>query len=478
MSWIVDEDGRVVAATPDAVGQIEDAGDGLLSIEGLRAGSHGIVGTGWTVRVGMPLAVYQGPATLAMQSLVLVGGVSVLLILLASFLIRREILARRQQDTMVAMWQRFDALSKLAGGLSHDFNNLLMGLQSGIAQLRRHRGDDQRFDKITALMLESVEKGKGAVQRLSGFTRQTDASAVVVEFASTVPKLLGIMRQAVREDIQVSADIADHLWPAKIDPQALEVALVNLAANARDAMANGGKLMLSMRNVPRAETMSEQLRGPHVVITVSDTGTGIAAEALNRVFDPFFSTKPPPAAGLGLSQVYGFARRSGGIATISSVPGAGTAVHILLPKAVEVARAIFVTPGLVGLRALVVDDDPVVAQSVADMLQQAEVAAEVVFSATEGLALLRERHFDVMVSDITMPEMSGLDLAHEARRLRPALGILLMTGYSDRLTDRAPSPFKIIFKPFADETLRTALSAVLGELSAYTSKNVVPLDRM
>lgn len=478
VSRVLDSADRVIAGKTGAVvdpmaASLPASWSGALDDQGFRTGYAMVDGADWRVVIGIPADVYRASEKVGYWIILASAAIVVALALLGATLLRRELTYRRQQAEIVARSHRFDALSKLAGGLSHDFNNLLMGLQSGLDQLSRRRTDEARFVQIMGLMRESLERGKASVQRLSGFTRRSDTGSEVLRLQDRFGDLIALLRQTVREDIVLDQDLDGAVWPIKVDPQALEIALVNLASNAQDAMPNGGELKLSIQNLERAERLFADIHGPHVHIGITDDGSGISAENIGRIFDPFFTTKGAGSAGLGLSQVYSFARRFGGAAYATSVPGVGTTINILLPAVRQQGPAALPkrpTPAF-NQRVLVVDDDPIVAQGVAALLEGNVEHVEVAPSGAEGLRLLAERGFDTLITDITMPGMSGFDLANRAAQLQPGLHILLMTGYSEQLEQGAASRFQILAKPFARDTLLAAIS------QGVVPNNVVSIDR-
>ncbi|WP_052951670.1 response regulator [Devosia soli] len=466
---LVDGAGQAIAGGPTAI----SASAVALEDAGYRTDKVAIEGTSWHAVVGMPVAAYNASERLDFWIVLASGIIAVAFSLLAAVLLRRELAYRRHQSEIVASSHRFDALSKLAGGLAHDFNNLLMGIQAGLDQLERRRTDEARFAQVVGLMRESLERAKSSVQRLSGFTRRSDTGSEVLRLQDRYADLAALIAQTMRDDIVLERDLDPRVWPIKVDPQALEIALVNLASNAQDAMPRGGKLKFSVKNVERAERLAQGVRGRHVHIMLADTGRGIEAEHMARIFDPFFTTKGATSSGLGLSQVYSFVRRFGGTAFAASVPGAGTAIHLLLPAVETETPAVpIVRRPARGQRVLVVDDDPIVAHGVAAFLEGTVAHVDMAHSGAEGLERLKAQSFDTLVTDITMPGMSGFEFARRAAELRPDLSIVLMTGYSDQLEKGAASQFRVLAKPFVRETLLEAIAnRVVDE------GNVVSLDR-
>jgi signal transduction histidine kinase/ActR/RegA family two-component response regulator len=484
--WIVDETGRTVATANMEASDAPAFGasrPGSIASNGddLRLIATPIELTDWRMVLGMPLTEYMRPSNTAFWTLLLTGTLSLFLIGIAFTLIRKELRAANQREILMATWQRFDALSKMAGGLAHDFNNLLMGMLSGVEQLRRRRGDEEKFERVASLMLETIDRGRDTVQRLASFTKRSDTEARLVCLREQADQLSGVMRQAVSEDVRIRTEFAPDLWPVRIDLTDLQAALVNLASNSLDAMPDGGEITLQARNVEHAEQISLHVRGPCVVISVIDTGQGIEPEHISRIFDPFFTTKGPDAKGLGLSQVYGFARRSAGDVVASSIPRAGTVVHVLIPRSDigpdEVIGADLSDGSVLqGRRALVVDDDSAVAHGVADMLDGMGMLTEVVYSAPEALKALTDSRFDLLVSDITMPQMSGLELAEAAHSAHEGLSILLMTGYSSQLESGSRVPYRILAKPFSRDQLLQASVAALTVNIARAEGNVIRLS--
>jgi signal transduction histidine kinase/CheY-like chemotaxis protein len=482
-AWLTDGSGRIIASSGVDIPELEQfsfdqPGPGLLRTNWageIRLTRESVPDQSWQVFVAMPAAEWAKPRQNSWLFFVTSIALALLLSGLAWALGHRELRTRREQDAAMANWQRLDALSKLAGGLAHDFNNLLMGLQGGIDQLRRRRYDDARFDAVSSMMGDAVERGKQTTQRLLSFSRRTETSAEALRLQDRTVALTNLVEQCVKEDVIVSVEITPDTWPVRIDASAFDVALVNIASNARDAMPGGGRFTIKVRNVQRAEELTPQLRGPHVAISLADTGVGIAPENLSRIFDPFFTTKGNEASGLGLSQVYGFAARSGGTIVAASVPGSGTMITLLLPMASLPASAAGpqAMRKLRGLSALVVDDQLSVAEAVAGMLEGMGVVASTAGSAAEGLERLAAGHFEILVTDVTMPGMSGLDFGIESQRLYPDLCVYLMTGYSAQLEAGAPNPFPVLAKPFQREALRDKLAE---RFDVTLQPNVVQLD--
>jgi CheY-like chemotaxis protein len=347
----------------------------------------------------------------------------------------------------------------LTGALAHDFNNVLM-IVSGHAQMLQRRLQDARLAPPLASIRTAVAQGENLTRRLLAFSRRQMLSPTVVSLSERIAAARETLAGSLTERIVLEYDLAPELWPVAIDVAELDLALKNIAANARDAMPDGGTLTLSARNVRLDANEAGGVAGDFVALALSDTGGGIAPDALSKVFEPFFTTKPAGmGAGLGLSQVYGFAHRSGGRVTAESRSGEGTTITIYLPRsrtapsAAIVPSATFSAPGTV----LVVEDNPQVADVTSELLEHLgyrTVRAENAVAALQTLA--RNHEIGLVFSDITMPGMNGIALAHEIVKRHPAMPVLLTTGYSEAL-QAGQSEFAVLRKPFEIPALERAV---------------------
>jgi CheY-like chemotaxis protein len=298
-----------------------------------------------------------------------------------------------------------------------------------------------------------------------GFARQEALRPEAIDVADQVLGMSELMARALREDIKVEVDFENSLWPVFADPTQFEVALLNLAVNGRDAMPEGGTLRIVGRKWPNGQ--DPDLTGDWVRLTVEDTGTGMPTEVIERAFEPFFTTKGVgKGSGLGLSQVYGFANRAGGTVRIESVVGAGTKVHVLLPRSDQTptVRALHsrAASDIQGIRVLVVEDEPVVATMVAAALEDLGCRVQTATNAGEALDILKqEAAIDLLFSDIVMPgSLNGVALAHEARSLRPDLGVVLTTGYTEDAG--RTRGLRILRKPYRIDALASAIAAEIA----------------
>ena len=488
-AWVMDGQGRLVASTAEpklagtegrAFAIVSASDPDRVSLAGggdVRVGEASLQATLWRVKVGLPVLEYD---QLARRAWILAfAGSSVALVLTgtAAFLFQREINARNLERESVANWQRMDALGKLTGQAAHDFNNLLMVFHSGVEGIRRRRDNEQRVTQLLAHMSEGITKGKAITQRLLAFSRRSNQGATHVELDLKLPELEPLLRQALNDAVVLDLAIPTDTWPVYVDPAALEIALVNLLTNAREAMENGGLVTVSARNVPEGAWEDSSISGAFVALTVTDTGRGVSQADLGRVFEPFFSTKENGRVGLGLTQVHSFAKATGGAVKVNSIFGRGTALTLMLPKSTEpriVRETINTEFGFSG-KILIVDDTLSSLESAAIALEGTVSGIFKAESAKQALAIL-EKHNDIeaVLSDIMMPGISGIELAEEIRGKYPRMLVVLMTGYSDRIEAGAAINYPVVTKPFRLEELTAALQS--GRSRTYDHSNVVRLD--
>jgi two-component system NtrC family sensor kinase len=364
--------------------------------------------------------------------------------------------------------QRLEAIGQLTGGVAHDFNNLLM-IVSGTAQrLRRHVSGDKEIQLLDTIVT-ATQRGESLTRQLLAFSRRQMLQPGVIDLAELLPEIKDMLSRSLRGDIDIRVGVVRRPCLIKVDPNELELALLNLAFNARDAMPSGGTLTITAKPVMlRGEASEEGLSGEFVAIRVADSGTGIPPDVLPRVFEPFFTTKEVgKGTGLGLSQVYGFARQSGGAATITTSARRGTAVTLLLPRTWEAAakpRRTTVPAGRASAAGavLLVEDNAEVAAVGRAYFEELGYRVSHAASAQAGLELIeREHDIDLVFSDILMPGgMNGLELAETLRRRFPRLAVLLTTGYSSSAQDAVRRGFEVLQKPYDLAALERALHEV------------------
>ena len=363
--------------------------------------------------------------------------------------------------------QKIEAIGQLTGGVAHDFNNLLMVISGGLSMIDRP-GDPERRRRILDGMQQAAARGASLSRQLLAFSRRQPLQAEPVDLIQQIDGMRDLLDRALRGDVHVRTELAEDLWPIQVDPAELELVLLNLCVNARDAMPEGGTILVAAQNVPGKDGGADLVR-----LTVSDTGVGIPEAVLARVFEPFFTTKDiGKGSGLGLPQVYGFAEQSGGSVKVDSAVGRGTAVSLLLPRTHDVPAPSVQPPtsNLGGLRStaaevvLLVEDDDEVAALVTEMLRELGYLATRVSSAASALeALANGRVVDLVFSDIMMPGgMNGVDLAREIRRRHPGLPMLLTSGYAEAAIRSAEAEgVSVLAKPYDIDTLARRLRSVL-----------------
>jgi PAS domain S-box-containing protein len=358
--------------------------------------------------------------------------------------------------------QKMEALGQLTGGLAHDFNNLLTAILGAADLASRNSGDEERLKRLLDGIRSSAQRGAGITKQLLAFARAQQLEIKTIDLRKFLPDVTTLIRPSVRSNIDLVIEISDHVWNIDADPGALELALLNLAFNARDAMKEGGSLKISATN-ELLKGHPEELRGEHVALRVADTGEGMTRETMNRVFEPFFTTKAfGEGTGLGLSQVFGFAKQLGGALTVESRLGEGSTFTLYLPvsRGAVAPDAKLDGDQMLG-RVLVVEDDSLVAELAAGMLNELGFEAVVTHSAKEALERLSgEQRPTLLFTDIVMPGgTSGIELAHKVRERFPELPILLTTGYSEQIgkTDEFP----LLQKPYEMQSLAAALGKVL-----------------
>ncbi len=387
--------------------------------------------------------------------------------------LRTQMAERARIEETLRQTQKIEAIGQLTGGIAHDFNNLLMVITGGLDMLDR-RDDPERRRRLMDGMRQAAQRGSALTRQLLAFSRRQSLAPEPVDLARRISQMRELLDRSLRGDVHVQQEFAPDLWPIEVDPGELELVILNLAVNARDAMPDGGNILLQARNAPDQLVLGR--RGDFVRLAVIDSGTGIPEDVRNRVFDPFFTTKEiGKGSGLGLAQVYGFARQSGGTVWIDSECGQGTSVVLLLPRAtsapsplrdpVTVDEAVRVSAGNV----LLVDDDEEVAALVGEMLVHLGYAVTTAASAAAALgALANGRGIDIVFSDVMMPGgMNGLELAREIRARGFEVPVLLTSGYAEavRLSAEAEG-VQILAKPYRLEELAVALQEALERVSA------------
>jgi signal transduction histidine kinase/CheY-like chemotaxis protein len=374
--------------------------------------------------------------------------------------LQQQILAREQAEIALRKAQKMEALGQLTGGVAHDFNNLLMAASSGL-ELMQRTNDEARRRRFSEGIRNALERGAQITQQLLAFSRRSPLQAEVLNVQRHIDKLASLLDHSLRENVSVRFSIAGDLWPIEVDVSQFDVAMLNLAVNAKDAMPQGGVVCITAANRPGA------LDGADAVeIAVEDEGAGMSAEAIERAFEPFFTTNGPGrGTGLGLSQVYGFARAAGGAVSLASEPGKGTKVILLFPRCEAAVEdegrtpAALAADALQGLRILLVEDDPNLNDLVSQMLEEQGSKVVRAASGAEALSLFESSGVDAVLSDMVMPgAVGGLDLARQVRERHEGFPVVLMTGYSAAAGSAANEGYTVLRKPFTMAALTACLS--------------------
>ncbi|WP_244604361.1 MULTISPECIES: response regulator [Mesorhizobium] len=393
-----------------------------------------------------------------------------------------DVTERRELEDQLLQSQRLDAIGKLTGGLAHDFNNLLAAILSGLGLLERHATLDDQARQVVDLTRRSAKQGAELVSRMLAFSRRQNLKPAAVHLATLGDTMNGLVAPVLGGLIRFEWKIDNSVWLAHVDVGQLELALMNLVFNARDAMPSGGTITVHAQNRV-IEIASEDLPpGDYVVVTVKDTGAGIPQDILAKVVEPFFTTKPVgKGTGLGLSTVYGFIKQSGGSLRIDSAVGRGTAMELWLPRSIEQRAAGDVAEreaepidaGKELPSILLIDDSSVLRQLTAQSLQQRGFVVTCAAGSAEALAIIERapHEFDVIVTDFAMPLVSGVEVIRFARNLRSDWPAIIITGYADAdsIADR-PSDVPLLNKPFREKDLIESIFHVIAHASAKAIK--------
>lgn len=381
---------------------------------------------------------------------------------------RAEVTHRQAMEIAYKQARRLEALGQLTGSVAHDFNNLLMVVSTSTMLLRRRLAGREDVEQPLGALERSLEAGKRLTRQLLAFSRKQPLRPEVLDVPAQMREFIDLVRASLGGRISLSLDIDPETRPVYVDEGEFELAMLNLAINARDAMPEGGTLTVCARNVQLDGEGVQNLRGEFVAISFQDSGQGISEADLHHVFEPFFTTKAPGrGTGLGLAQVYGFCEQAGGTATVESGVGEGTKVTLYVPVSERPLQAA-VAPAhdepeqrRAG-RVLLVEDNPEVAQATRILLEQIGYAVEVVPNADEAMLRIDLRPaWDIVVSDVLMPgRASGIVLAKWLHTHHPELPVLLVTGYTAQLEQAKSEGLQVLAKPFDADGLRKAIDMV------------------
>jgi signal transduction histidine kinase len=382
-----------------------------------------------------------------------------------------QIAERERVEGVLRQTQRLEAVGQLTSGVAHDFNNLLMVVLGNIRQMQKTLADPACQRRLQ-MMAQAAERGAQLTAQMLAFSRRQRLEPRAVDLNDTVVGMHDLLQATMGGSTRIETGLQPKLWPAMIDPTQIELVILNLAINARDAMEVGGALTVETGNVTLGAPArpEEPAAGDYVMVAVTDTGSGMAPSVLARVFEPFFTTKAVgKGSGLGLSQVFGVAKQSGGGVKIDSTQGSGTSVRVFLPRAAgavlpnTVAPVAQLAPPAADLNVLLVDDDNAVREVTAGILH--DLGYSVVEAGSGGAALDvldRQSKIDLLLVDFAMPGMNGAEVAREVHARRPGLPVLFVTGYADTDALAAAGDDGILRKPFVEEDLAAKLRSVLG----------------
>ncbi|HTV79199.1 MAG TPA: response regulator [Steroidobacteraceae bacterium] len=392
----------------------------------------------------------------------------------ATATLRSEVQERLRVEATLQHLQRVEAIGQVTAGVAHDFNNLLAVVLGNTVLLERMAGMRERAPEMLHLaqIRRAVEGGRRVARQLLGFSRPQSIEPQALDLNQAVASIRDLLKSSLGGAIQFKTELQDPLWTVLADRTQLEMALLNLVINARDAMPQGGVITVHTRNVifEVDSAPSGKAPGDYVSLSVEDTGSGMSDEVRARAFEPFYSTKEPGlGSGLGLAQVADFARRSGGSVQIATLPDRGTTVEVHLPRATKRATAELLATSDDAIATseprtgsiLVVDDDPAARAVAVSILRDGGHRVWEADGGPSALEILKARAIDVLLIDFAMPGMNGAETASRALQLHPNLGVLFLTGYADIAGLQHIGVGRMIEKPCSDEQLLQAVGALL-----------------
>jgi PAS domain S-box-containing protein len=384
-----------------------------------------------------------------------------------------DITERKQMEQNLLHASKLEAVGRLTGGIAHDFNNMLSVVIGNLDLLQKTLDHDKKAARRVRFAIDGAQRCADLTNRLLAFSRRQPLQASIVDLHEIMPGMLELLRRTLGERIDVNFSAPDEIWPIHVDRSQFESALVNLCVNARDAMPDGGRLTIEVRNRAAGELEAEQasgIAGEGVVISVIDTGTGMPPDVLQKVFEPFFTTKESgKGTGLGLSMVYGFVQQSGGHIEIDSAPGKGTTIRIFLPRSEAADSGSSATsdadrsPPFVaaGETVLVVEDDTNVRQITVSTLEALGFSVREASSGNEAIVMLQNSaDVQIVLSDVKMPGMTGVELARLVKERWPSVNVLLTSGYAE--AEEGVDEFEFINKPFRASDLAGKLQSMLA----------------
>jgi signal transduction histidine kinase/CheY-like chemotaxis protein len=427
--------------------------------------------SGWSTHLAVASASIDAPTR---WSFVAAGIAALAALALGAFLVMlvlRDTAERRRAEEMLRQSQKMEAIGQLTGGIAHDFNNLLTAIIGNLDLMRTRVAGNERLQRLADNALEAARKGAQLASQLLAFSRSQRLKVQSVDLAQLLNGMSGLLSQSVGPGIRVDLRIDEDARYAISDTNQLELALLNLAVNARDAMPGGGTLTI------RARLVADGGKLPQVELSVADTGSGMTEDVRSRAIEPFFTTKPTGVGtGLGLSQVYGVVRESGGTLAIDSEPGRGTTVRLILqagrPPAVRTDEGAELPPTVPGalphdpVRVLIVDDDRLVRRLMSDGLRSLQYQVTACASGEQALATLDAgERFDLLLVDFAMPGMNGADVVRAVQDRQPDIKVLMVSGYADSTAvEAALGNARLLRKPFDVAELGAAVAETLADV--------------
>jgi signal transduction histidine kinase/CheY-like chemotaxis protein len=387
--------------------------------------------------------------------------------------LKAEAEEREAAEAQLRQVQKMEAVGQLTGGIAHDFNNMLAVVVGGI-DLARRRLNGPKREVLNHLnnAMEGATRAAALTRRLLSFARSEPLLPERVDSSELVSGMSDLLDRTLGERVHVEVDLAPDVWPTYVDPHQLENAIVNLAVNARDAMEGEGLMRITANNIVLAANEVGDVRpGEYVRISVTDTGCGMTPEVMERAFEPFFTTKPVgKGTGLGLSQIFGFAHESGGEVGIESQVGKGTTVSIYLPRTAAEETKIRIHPAMqraddatvAGARILLVEDDPRVRSSTIEALQDLDYDPVACSSGAEAMEIFESQPFDLVITDVIMPEMTGPELIKNLKQAHDDFAVLFVTGYVGEGETGDLVGHELLRKPFTVGALANAVAVALS----------------
>jgi PAS domain S-box-containing protein len=395
--------------------------------------------------------------------------------------LQNEMFERERAEDALRHAQKMEAVGQLTGGIAHDFNNMLTGIIGSLDLMQRYIADGRSHEigRFTEAAVSSANRAAALTHRLLAFSRRQSLDRKTLNVNELIHSLEDLIRRTKGDPIDLTLRLAEDVWAISTDVSQLENALLNLVINARDAMPNGGELLIETANVyldgSDITTLEPVKAGDYLMLAVSDNGTGMTPSVRAKAFDPFFTTKPiGQGTGLGLSMIYGFAQQSGGHVSLDSLPDQGTCVRLYLPRLnlLEPEQPIVETLSTApaarsGETVVVVEDDPAVRMLVLDLLKELGYLAHEAADASAALPLLEsDLRVDLLVTDVGLPGMNGRQLAEIARQHRPGLKVLFMTGYAQKATERQgflEDGMDMVAKPFSLDVLANKIRTMIHQ---------------